>query len=577
MQMVLSSIAESGREAISGPLSSLFRPQQTSQQSVLESLYSEGKPKPTLQEVITAFNEDKANLKLQREQKTLNMRLIGGFTKVLSFVFTAIGFTASMFLGPVAALTYTTLATYCYSEGISLKGIFSKAFNPIKVAISNSKVGDYVRNNKMKVLGLIGIGALSVGMMGLQVLLPSLNLLWSTLSAGIGTIGMVYRYSKGNIPIGLEKGQNKKIDDLYYSLAQMTHHLYDLLLKEMPLFGKQSDFSKDIKYIKGKFDEYYRIWETHHQGDYWTQRGTVKIKTMGGEGSHTYNWFLERFIRAYEKIHGSRDDDNTRFVKGYGNYIRFIQAQYWKNLEIRDLRKPRIVLFEMLQDIFPKFWGVSFSHNRIAQMVFTGYASSQFLAEKRVDSRVLLASLFEIDYNTHKLTEDRFETLGIKISSDQLRELKSRVSDLIKSFIFSNPYTQPYINKLDKVNDLEYIESKYDLYRSLYFLESENRGSPISFEALVEVIGTAQVQSGPFLADGTVLVRGRVTYNNIKFYLKSQQPSELRSIALQNFYLHSQYINNYLPRLVGTYTHDPIELLILMSLNLNGFKNVLTE
>jgi AraC-like DNA-binding protein len=48
-----------------------------------------------------------------------------------------------------------------------------------------------VRNNKKKVLGLVGIGVLSATSKALQVLLPSLSLLWSTLSAGIGTIGMV--------------------------------------------------------------------------------------------------------------------------------------------------------------------------------------------------------------------------------------------------------------------------------------------------------------------------------------------------------------------------------------------------
>lgn len=61
-----------------------------------------------------------------------------------------------MLLGPVAALTYTTLATYCFTEEISLKKVFKKAFNPIIVA--SRKVGSAIRNNKFQILGALGIG-----------------------------------------------------------------------------------------------------------------------------------------------------------------------------------------------------------------------------------------------------------------------------------------------------------------------------------------------------------------------------------------------------------------------------------
>jgi hypothetical protein len=141
------------------------------------------------------FNQFKAEAKMQQQLRREQLGVLGKASKALSFVSKAIGFATAMFLGPVAALTYTTVGTYCLTEEISLKGVFKKIFNPVIIAISNSKVADYVRNNKMKVLSLVGMGVLGATMMGLQVLLPALSGLGTFGSLGLGfgglTIGMV--------------------------------------------------------------------------------------------------------------------------------------------------------------------------------------------------------------------------------------------------------------------------------------------------------------------------------------------------------------------------------------------------
>ena len=210
LQMVLSSVAESLRETLTGPFTNLFSSQQSEGASLYEQLdakYFSSGLKPTVQDVLTVFNEYRTEIEVQIEQHRGDLKLLGGATRAISFVSIALGFTASQFLGPISALVYSTLATYCFSEDISLKDAFKQAFSPIKAAISNSKIGDYVQNNKKKVLGLVGIGALSATMTGLQVLLPSLNLLWSFLP-GVG------------VPITIGMVQNKKLD----SKEEIVHY-----------------------------------------------------------------------------------------------------------------------------------------------------------------------------------------------------------------------------------------------------------------------------------------------------------------------------------------------------------------
>ena len=593
MQMVLSSVAESLRETLTGPFANLFSSQQSGGLSLYEQLdakYFSNGLKPTIQNLLESFNEYKAEIEAQIELQKKQMTALGRGMRALTFGLVAVGFGVAQFIGPPAGMLYATLTTFCFSEEISLKNIFSKAFNPVMVSASKAsdgkvgdgKVGDYYRNNKKKVLGLVGIGVLSATMMTLQVLLPSLSFIWNLIGAPI-TIGMVNLNNRDIINNDkLIKQNRKRIDTLYYALAQMTYQLYDILNRHMSRFDKKGfDFSPDLQYIKGKFDEYYAIWEKNHRGEYWagrwTQKGTIRIKVVSAIGtSHTYEWFLDRFLEAYEKVHGTRDDETAKFFKDYKDFMQFVKMQNYENLEAP--LEAREALFEGLIDIFPKFWGVPFSYSRLAKMIFTLYQSSSFLSKTQLLKRITFSSLLEIDYNTYKLTETSFEALGIKISSKQLNELKSKVSQLIKEFIFSNPFHMPYINEIDKEISEVYTENKYDFYRGLYFLESENKGRAITLKELIDTIGTTVLAPYKFLAEGHMLDKRRDSYRNIRSYILSQPKSHLRDITLEAFKTHSLSLKSHLAKLVGTYTHRPIELLIMMSLKSHGFtRGIISE
>ena len=84
-------------------------------------------------------------------------------------------------------------------------------------------------------------------------------------------------------------------------------------------------------------------------------------------------------------------------------------------------------------------------------------------------------------------------------------QLKQKTSQLIKNFVFSNPYSEPYINELDFGIDEGYCESKYELYRALFFLNKENGGSSY----LSKDFGRSQ--SYPYLAPRYFLAEGPLT------------------------------------------------------------------
>jgi hypothetical protein len=203
LQMVFSSVAESLRETLTGPFTNLFSSQQSGGVSVYERInakyFSKGLT-PTIQDLLNSFNDYKAEIKAQIDQQKEEITTLGRGFKVLTFGLVAVGFGVAQFIGPPTALLYTTLATFCFTEEISLKRLFSKVFNPVKAEVSKvreSKVGDYYRNNKKEILLTMGIGVAAVGLKALQTLLPPLALL-GDFALGFGvpiTIGMVSHYN----------------------------------------------------------------------------------------------------------------------------------------------------------------------------------------------------------------------------------------------------------------------------------------------------------------------------------------------------------------------------------------------
>jgi len=312
MQMILSSLAESGRETLTGQSSS--DQNQQDQKDALMSILETNTHglRPTVQQVVESYNEYRDLVKSQNEMNLENSRKLSGASRTISFLSKAIGFTTSMFLGPVAALTYTTLTAYGLTEGISLKNVFKKVFNPIKIAISNSKVADYVRNNKMKVLGLIGMGVLGAIMTGIQVLLPALSGLSSfgSIGAGFGgfTIGMVDIKQKKSPNNDLDV-ETKELIDWYDNLPIDQRYQYN---KKLPFEDEviNMDPTQFKTSYKGPYSQYFRYIKDRHNR-------YMGVKTVGKllriMKNMDYKGIVYKITQVYDD-HGNRLKSGGIFI-----------------------------------------------------------------------------------------------------------------------------------------------------------------------------------------------------------------------------------------------------------------------
>ena len=168
--MVLSSVAESLRETLTGPFTSLFRSQQTGGASLYEQLdakYFSNGLKPTVQELLNSFSDYRAEIEVQIEKHKEQMTTLGRGMKALIFGLGAVGFGVAQFIGPPASLLYATLTTFCFSEGISLISFFSKVFNPFKTmnVLKSAGIGTQILVSSAP----IGLLTATYGLYGLVV------------------------------------------------------------------------------------------------------------------------------------------------------------------------------------------------------------------------------------------------------------------------------------------------------------------------------------------------------------------------------------------------------------------------
>jgi hypothetical protein len=300
LQMVLSSVAESLRETLTGPFTNLFISQRSGGASFYERLdakyFSKGLT-PTVQDLLYSFNDYKAEINAQIDQQREEITALGRGFKALTFVLGAVGFGVAQFLGPPTAMLYATLATYCFTEGIPLKDVFSKVFNPIVVTsgkISESKVGDYYRNNKEETLTLIGIGICSIGLMTLQVLLPSLALLWNF---GFGTITIGSIFVRNNLDKFIYITKIDKFGKLnlrYYS-SQIVKEYGQRILKDLKM-----DLNYDSKINIGDFqitnDNIAKIKSIRRLSDFINAENKQKYQWWG----YTYKFTDEKGTGYYQ-------------------------------------------------------------------------------------------------------------------------------------------------------------------------------------------------------------------------------------------------------------------------------------
>jgi len=316
MQAFWSTLAESGRETISGPISSIFSSQRSgdiqSPMDIIEESYYQKGVKPTIQEVLLAQSEYNAKVRSAQQERREQINILGKSMKALNFMALAIGFGASMLLGPVAALTYTTLTTYFSTGAESLKDVFKKAFNPVIAA--SRKIGDAVRNNKWQILGALGIGVVGafIGVPIAGFLAPMFGPILGTIATGGITIatliltmfGMVRKVQPKN-EIKKEINSNEILKrDVQSSIdSNFEENKYKLAIN--PLLEEYLK-SKRITYKNHDQELLKKIWKLGvHKGEYvfgmiykWTntKSGEFGYDTIRGkigrteqvQGSHQY-------------------------------------------------------------------------------------------------------------------------------------------------------------------------------------------------------------------------------------------------------------------------------------------------
>ncbi|KKN21906.1 hypothetical protein LCGC14_0920620 [marine sediment metagenome] len=190
------------------------------------------------------------------------------------------------------------------------------------------------------------------------------------------------------------------------------------------------------------------------------------------------------------------------------------------------------------------------------------------------DSRIESPELMDINYKILDITLKDLKSVGLDYSYAQLRTFKRKASEIIKEFMFSNPYSTPYINKEDieisEKEGIDYIGHKFDLVRSVGYLLYKSQ------------------YSGKFLASKTPFFKFQDLYNY--YIMKPMALTEKKISNLlelftnrKNFNQRDLYVKQTIKDLnkykdtfalisssvVGFYTHALEELAALTSLILD--------
>jgi hypothetical protein len=150
VQMLASSLAESGRESISGPISRLFSSQQQQQQLLvlrLQNLHQKVLEGPVIQQTIDEYNQLREDIAAMKDQKRLDMTAIGTAMNIISFVIKARSSTTVAFHGSIDAMSTMALKFVADTEAVSIKSLFEKKFEspttPKKSQYKSDPYSDY--------------------------------------------------------------------------------------------------------------------------------------------------------------------------------------------------------------------------------------------------------------------------------------------------------------------------------------------------------------------------------------------------------------------------------------------------
>ncbi|KKM72477.1 hypothetical protein LCGC14_1420130, partial [marine sediment metagenome] len=242
----------------------------------------------------------------------------------------------------------------------------------------------------------------------------------------------------------------------------------------------------------------------------------------------------------------------------------------------------RVVLFENLrnllqyQDIFGSK-GFTIPLTRFGKLI----GRPQIKAFSERNSRMSFPELMETNYKILDLTLKDLKSVGLDYSEYKLRTFKRKASQVIKEFLFSNPYSSPYINKEDieisEKEGIDYIEHKFDLIRSIGYLLYRSQYSSkfiatktpfINFRYLQNYIIKPMALTEKKISTLLELFANRKDFNQRDFYVKQ---------TIKDLNIYKNTFAQISSRIVGKYTHVLEELASLTSLILDKEISVFHE
>ncbi|KKM65861.1 hypothetical protein LCGC14_1487000, partial [marine sediment metagenome] len=135
----------------------------------------------------------------------------------------------------------------------------------------------------------------------------------------------------------------------------------------------------------------------------------------------------------------------------------------------------RLALYEKLRNLlkYQNMWGSEgfiITIDRFGKLI----KKPMFKQFLKRPSRMNYGEYMELDYKIQDFTIEDLESVGMDYSKNKLETFKRKASQIIKEFMFSNPYSRIYINKEDmevsEKEDIDYVGHKFDLIRLIGYV-----------------------------------------------------------------------------------------------------------
>jgi hypothetical protein len=427
------------------------------------------------------------------------------------------------------------------------------------------------------VLGLVGIGVAAVGLMALQVLLPSLAIFGGL---GFGTFGFFIggkltssAWLSDRKIIEINEADQETIKKVCIDLIFELNNVMNVELKKLYPVGLRT-ILKELKI------------------DISTQKTLIKQGKVRVLSSKV----IERLIQKINAIYKEKMIKDSKLKEGHSRIIRELSSYYDLAAYIRRTKTgltlkdsgvlyKRVALIENLRQVFPRLKGIPLKDISFSYLIFEGERAEiqlgQFL-NKRIGrkssgskpwimSRVNPSVLFGMDYKIQKLTLQHFRKVGLDIDLSKLEQVKLGSSQVIKEFVMMNPYSIPYVvyetssgNAINK----ELIYEKYEFIRSLYFAFCEEYGSILTFGEIDKITKEKfgiRWSLGDYLTTGSDF--GTNKLRDLTRIVKHFKDSTYKSEALEACKTYTITLQQTTISMVGDFAHYCFEFFTIDYIN----------